>query len=163
MLLMLHIVYSSSSLHSENVSIAIERNLKHIAGIVAFGVSSVQTSIPLLQHLPKAQERASDVTAGQISTSIYPEAQSENFVLPNHVDYKLASAAVAHTRSLTFLKKHSIGPVFDLEAIWDEHTEYEFGNRSLAKTMGTMVQEPYVNHIPTVSTIPFEVVQEDYY
>lgn len=43
------------------------------------------------------------------------------------------------------------GPYFDLEAIWDEHTYYEFDNRSVECTMGTMVQEPYVNHIPTVS------------
>jgi carboxymethylenebutenolidase len=44
------------------------------------------------------------------------------------------------------------GPYFDLEQIWDEHTYFEFENRSVEWTMSTMVQEPYVNHIPTVST-----------
>lgn len=29
--------------------------------------------------------------------------------------------------------------VFDLEAIWEEHTYFEFEVRSVAKTMGTMV------------------------
>lgn len=43
------------------------------------------------------------------------------------------------------------GPYFDLEVIWDEHTYYEFDDRSVECTMATMVQEPYVNHIPTVS------------
>jgi carboxymethylenebutenolidase len=42
------------------------------------------------------------------------------------------------------------GPFFDLEKIWEEHAFYEFGDRSVEKTMGTMVQEPYVNHVPTV-------------
>ena len=43
------------------------------------------------------------------------------------------------------------GPCFDLEAIWEEHTLYEFGERAVEKTMSTMVQEPYVNHIPTMT------------
>ena len=43
------------------------------------------------------------------------------------------------------------GPYFDLEAIWDEHTKYEFEDRSVDKTMATMVDEPYVNHIPTLT------------
>lgn len=45
------------------------------------------------------------------------------------------------------------GPYFDLEDIWDEHTYYEFADRSVEHTMSTMVQEPYVNHVPTVSAI----------
>ena len=49
------------------------------------------------------------------------------------------------------LKKYIRGADFDLEAIWEEHTYFEFADRSAAKTMGTMVQEPYVNHVPTVS------------
>jgi hypothetical protein len=52
---------------------------------------------------------------------------------------------------LNFLKKHLGGPYFDLEKIWEEHTEYEFAVRSVARTMGPMVQEPYVNNVPTVS------------
>lgn len=48
------------------------------------------------------------------------------------------------------LKKYIRGADFDLEAIWEEHTYFEFADRSAAKTMGTMVQEPYVNHVPTV-------------
>jgi len=43
------------------------------------------------------------------------------------------------------------GLFFDLEAIWDEHTYFEFEVRSVAKTMGTMVAEPYVNNIPTMT------------
>ncbi|KAB8268090.1 LEA domain protein [Aspergillus minisclerotigenes] len=81
----------------------------------------------------------------------YDSASSSLFAIPgqNHFDYRLES--ISHTRNLTFLKSHMQGPNFDLEAIWDEHTYYELENRSVAKTMGTMVQEPYVNHIPTLT------------
>jgi carboxymethylenebutenolidase len=64
--------------------------------------------------------------------------------------YSPGPAALAHTRTLVFLRVQLGGPDFDREAIWEEHCRYEFEERSVAKTMGTMVEEPYVNHIPTV-------------
>ncbi|KAF8192418.1 hypothetical protein BJ912DRAFT_1021735 [Pholiota molesta] len=73
--------------------------------------------------------------------------------LYTHGNYAPGSAAIAHSRTLVFLRKWLGGPFFDLEAIWDEHTYYEFEARSVAKTMGTMVAEPYVNHVPTVTFI----------
>jgi carboxymethylenebutenolidase len=39
----------------------------------------------------------------------------------------------------------------DLEAIWEAHCRYEFETRDLDATMATMVAEPYVNHIPTMT------------
>jgi hypothetical protein len=45
------------------------------------------------------------------------------------------------------------GPFFDLEAVWEEHTRYEFGERDVEKTMATMVEQPYVNHIPTMTYV----------
>ncbi|KAI0096594.1 hypothetical protein GGR51DRAFT_543168 [Nemania sp. FL0031] len=83
----------------------------------------------------------------------YPSAKSPSFILPSSPDFHYPSANVSHTRSLTFLKSSPAlaGPVFDLEVIWDEHTALEFATRSVAKTMGTMVDEPYVNHIPVLT------------
>lgn len=80
----------------------------------------------------------------------YPTISSATFPLPFQSDFNYHAESVAHTRDLTFLKKHMGGPYFDLEAIWDEHTYYEFENRSVEHTMSTMVQEPYVNHVTTV-------------
>jgi carboxymethylenebutenolidase len=71
-------------------------------------------------------------------------------MIPGHPDFKMSKAGVAHTRSVAFIKKHLGGPFFDLEKIWDEHTYFEFEDRSVEKTMATMVQEPYVNHVPSV-------------
>lgn len=89
--------------------------------------------------------------SGTAKIYTYPTVRSPFFVLPNHEDFDYSAAGLAHTRALTFIKALTGGPIFDLEAIWEEHTWFEFGDRSAAKTMATMVQEPYVNHIPTVS------------
>jgi carboxymethylenebutenolidase len=39
----------------------------------------------------------------------------------------------------------------DLAALWDEHCRYEFETRDVDATMATMVESPYVNHIPTMT------------
>jgi hypothetical protein len=79
------------------------------------------------------------------------------FALPFQPSFNGSAEAVSHTRSLKFLKGLMDGPYFDLETIWDEHTYYEFADRSVEHTMSTMVQEPYVNHVPTVSRLEKDV------
>jgi carboxymethylenebutenolidase len=49
-----------------------------------------------------------------------------------------------------------------LEEIWEEHTYYEFADRSVEHTMSTMVQEPYVNHVPTVSVQSSRAIRDMY-
>ena len=39
----------------------------------------------------------------------------------------------------------------DLAALWDEHCRHEFETRDVSATMATMVEDPYVNHIPTMT------------
>jgi carboxymethylenebutenolidase len=98
-----------------------------------------------LFHLPQTQREKKE---GQIIHT-YPGIEA-SFIIPGHANFKISTAGVSHTRSVGFIKKHLGGPFFDLESIWDEHTYFEFGDRSVEKTMATMVQEPYVNHVPTV-------------
>ena len=108
---------------------------------------------PFLSHTVESQATQRLNINGESPSSFnYPSAKSINFVWPNHKDFNVNTATVAHSRSLKFIKDRLAGPYFDLEAIWDEHTYYEFDDRSVEKTMGTMVQEPYVNHVPTVRT-----------
>ncbi len=40
---------------------------------------------------------------------------------------------------------------YDLEALWEAHCRCEFETRDVAATMATMVGEPYVNHVPTMT------------
>lgn len=39
----------------------------------------------------------------------------------------------------------------DLAALWEAHCRCEFETRDVDATMATMVAEPYVNHIPTMT------------
>jgi carboxymethylenebutenolidase len=39
----------------------------------------------------------------------------------------------------------------DLAALWEAHCRHEFETRDVDATMATMVAEPYVNHIPTMT------------
>ncbi len=111
-----------------------------IVCVVTFGALSVDKpalgSIPLYVHSTgddKVPESTSSFTA-----SAYPDCKPA-FILPNSADYQAGPAGIAHTRSLVFLRKHLGGPTFDLEAIWEEHTYWEFERRSVAQTMATMV------------------------
>lgn len=80
----------------------------------------------------------------------YPSMDSPSFAVPFSEEFEYATEAVSHSRNLAFVKKVMGGPYFDLELLWEEHTFYEFGSRSVENTMATMVEEPYVNHVPTV-------------
>jgi carboxymethylenebutenolidase len=39
----------------------------------------------------------------------------------------------------------------DLASLWEQHTRAEFEARDVNLTMATMVEQPYVNHIPTMT------------
>ena len=39
----------------------------------------------------------------------------------------------------------------DLSALWEAHCRHEFETRDANATMETMVDEPYVNHVPTMT------------
>lgn len=119
-----------------------------IAAIVNYSPDPIPAPKPVLWHI--AGSPPPSTPSPTTTTHIYPSA-SPNFVLPAHTHYSSSLAAVSHTRTLSFLKPLLQGPHFDLEAIWDEHCRYEFGERAVGKTMGTMVQQPYVNHIPTMT------------
>ncbi|KAF9451993.1 hypothetical protein P691DRAFT_772602 [Macrolepiota fuliginosa MF-IS2] len=120
-----------------------------IACLLSYHTSSdvdcLSPRVPTLLHLTRKIDPLENTTIHFYS------AQSSHFVLPQSLDYDPGNAALAHSRSLVFLRRWLGGPFFDLEAIWDEHCYFEFEVRSVAKTMATMVQEPYVNHIPVMT------------
>lgn len=127
-------------------------SIPSITAIVSYN-GIIPTSIPQLLHVIGSPPSTPDPKPPTQTIYYYPSATSSNFVLPSSKDFRDSDAGLAHTRCLTFLKKLMNGPFFDLGAIWDEHTYFEFGMRDIEATMRTMVQEPYVNHIPTVSQV----------
>ncbi|KAL8651723.1 MAG: hypothetical protein Q9210_003089 [Variospora velana] len=79
----------------------------------------------------------------------YPEADP-GFAEHDLDQFDKVSAGLAWTRSLELVRKGFEVEV-DLEGIWEDHSRLEFVTRDAAATMETMVKEPYVNHIPTMT------------
>lgn len=94
-----------------------------------------------------------------IITALNQKPATEAYVYPG-VDHAFArpagdhfhkpSALLAHERSIAALRR-TIGPDYNLSALWEEHIRHEFDTRDVPATMATMVAEPYVNHIPTMT------------
>ncbi|KAF2085599.1 NTF2-like protein [Saccharata proteae CBS 121410] len=124
-----------------------------IGAIVCYGQDvRLEKPIPQIVHIPDEEMAYLSKPAHPEATKVHTYANAKyGFALPNDRNYRSSHAAIAHTRTLSFLKPLLGGPYFDLEAIWEEHAKYEFEDRSVPKTMATMVDEPYVNHIPTMT------------
>jgi carboxymethylenebutenolidase len=114
---------------------------------------------PLVLHIaeldkfcpPEARDQIVKTLTGQpnITLYVYPGVDHA-FARHGGEHYHRPSALMAHERSIAALKA-AIGPNYDLSALWDKHCEYEFGTRNVDDTMSTMVAQPYVNHIPTMT------------
>ncbi|EHA19891.1 hypothetical protein ASPNIDRAFT_179656 [Aspergillus niger ATCC 1015] len=129
--------------------------IERITAAVVYAAASnatqlISSGIPTMYHLAGKADTPLQRAFSTMQYD-YPNIESQFFALPNSTAFDYATEGVSHTRSLTFLKKHMNGPFFDLEVIWEEHTYFEFDNRSVEQTMATMVQERYVNHIPTMT------------
>jgi carboxymethylenebutenolidase len=137
-----------------NLVAGILDSVPSLAGAVIYASDSDKTTlqkanIPILRHI--AGRSAKLERNDSVTTYSYPNAKSHRMATPFVDDFDYWVESLSHTRNLTFLKPLTDGPYFDLEAIWDEHTYYEFADRSVEHTMSTMVDQPYVNHVPTVS------------
>ncbi|KAF7965894.1 hypothetical protein HWV62_40995 [Athelia sp. TMB] len=77
--------------------------------------------------------------------------QSGMKALDGSSGYHARSATdTSYSRTLQLLKR-TLGPHFDLEKLWDQHTYFEFADRDATKTMATMVPSPYVNHVAAMT------------
>ncbi|KAL7621030.1 hypothetical protein AAE478_008342 [Parahypoxylon ruwenzoriense] len=135
------------------ILVAIE-NCTEICAVVYYGISPTGATgdkLPSLAHIPGARHNEDNRGQSQNVRRHYYANAASCFAIPAHQDYHAASSSIAHTRTLSFLKPLVGGPYFDLEKIWDEHTYWEFQARSVEETMATMVEEPYVNHVPTLT------------
>ncbi|KAF7716731.1 Uncharacterized protein PECH_008658 [Penicillium ucsense] len=125
-----------------------------VAGVIFGSLSSSTVSksagLPILQHLAGKKPDTPSPNDG-LKIFYYPNAKSHRFATPFQDEFDYWAESVSHTRTLQSLKPLLNGPYFDLEHIWEEHTYYEFADRSVEHTMSTMVDQPYVNHVPTLT------------
>ncbi|KAH8719253.1 hypothetical protein GQ44DRAFT_809483 [Phaeosphaeriaceae sp. PMI808] len=130
-------------------------NTSEILATVVYGDISQQSAIlassaPTIHHLAGTGcERP--LRSEALTLYHYPSVESYKFSIRFQSSFRYNSEAISHTRSITHLKRLMGGPQFDFELIWDDHTYYEFADRSVGHTMSTMVKEPYVNHVPTLT------------
>ncbi len=80
---------------------------------------------------------------------VYPGADHA-FNNPSRNNFNKSAATLAHSRTIGLLRR-AIGPLYNLEELWEKHLECEFATRSAEETMKTMVAEPYVNHVPNMT------------
>ena len=98
-----------------------------------------------------AVEQIKAAFANRPDAEIYVyQGQDHAFARTKGDHYHKPSANLAHSRSLALFRR-VMGPKYDLSALWDQHCYQEFAARDVAATMKTMVDNPYVNHIPTMT------------
>lgn len=80
---------------------------------------------------------------------VYPGVK-HGFAARERAAFDAPAAGMAYSRSLAVLRQ-VLGPWYDLNALWEAHRACEFQQRDAAATMATMVPQPYVNHVPTMT------------
>jgi carboxymethylenebutenolidase len=103
---------------------------------------------PVTAHLDGGAPAAASAPP-QVSIFAYPDC-CEGFAVPGNPHFDPAFAGTAYSRTITALKR-AIGPHYNLEDLWEHHLACEFTAKDAAAAIETMVAEPYVNHVPTMT------------
>ena len=129
--------------------VAIEASLDEAANITC----------PMVMHFasedqfvpPDAVDAVRNTFEGRSEIEIYYyHGVNHAFATPGRDSYHKPSTMMAYSRSIALLRR-VLGPIYDLSQLWDKHCEHEFASRDVPATMATMVDQPYVNHIPTMT------------
>ena len=95
--------------------------------------------------------RAKDgVLRGNASGVVCYGGSAPGFAIPHRASFDKRTDSLAHSRVLGLLRR-VLGPHYDLVALFEEHVRHEFETRDVDATMATMIDEPYVNHVPTLA------------
>jgi carboxymethylenebutenolidase len=113
---------------------------------------------PLMVHLAGRDSEMPETARQAVRAAFSTSDSMEMYVYPvergfydrERRGYDAYSASTAYSRTIGMFRR-TIGPRYDLDALWEEHTRYEFETRDVDATMRTMVAEPYVNHVPTMT------------
>lgn len=79
----------------------------------------------------------------------WPEG-APGFSIPFRESFSRRADDLAHTRTLDLLRR-ILGPHYDFVDLFAQHLYHEFETRDVDATMETMIDEPYVNHVPTLA------------
>jgi carboxymethylenebutenolidase len=90
-----------------------------------------------------------------VKTHVYPN-RDHAFGRPGGEHYDAVDAELADLRTLEFFVGNLAGAGLasahqSLSSKWDDHVKFEFATRDTAETLGTMVADAYVNHVPVMT------------
>ncbi len=128
-------------------------------GIERFIEEAPKVKCPMVFHYaeldkfapPAVVEAVRKAFAGRDDIEIYNYPGADHaFARKGGDHFDKPSAMMAHSRSIALFRK-VLGPHYNLSALWEMHCYYEFGTRDVDATMKTMVPQPYVNHVPTMT------------
>ena len=128
-------------------------------GMDAHVDEAAKVSVPIVFHMAELdgyaplEQREALMAAfeGNPNATFYVyQGQDHAFAREEGEHYDKPSTLMASGRTMELFHR-AIGPIFDLSKLWEDHTYFEFGTRNVPDTMGTMVAEPYVNHVPTMT------------
>jgi carboxymethylenebutenolidase len=120
---------------------------------------AIKIKVPMVLHFasedkyapPEAVEQIKQAFKGRSDVEIYVyQGVDHAFARTGGMHYDRPASMMAHSRSIALFRK-VMGPHYDLSALWELHTMHEFGTRDVDATMKTMVAQPYVNHVPTLT------------
>jgi len=66
-------------------------------------------------------------------------------------DFDFGFDCTASPRAIRNCARLAAMPTHKLSQLWEEHTKHEFETRDTEATLATMVEDAYVNHIPTLT------------
>ena len=120
---------------------------------------AAKIKVPMVLHFGGADKFVPPAAVARIRKALAKRPGFEIYEYPG-CDHAFASrgrpqfdrlaAGMAHSRALALFRR-TMGPHFNLSALWEEHCYQEFAARDVPATMKTMVADPYVNHIPTMT------------
>ncbi len=128
-------------------------------GMDAHGDEAAKVTVPLVFHMAELDQyapaeardtlQAAFVGNDNATFHLYP-GTDHAFAREEGDHYDKPAALMAYGRTMETFRR-VLGPVYDLSSLWDAHCFHEFATRNVPDTMATMVAEPYVNHIPTMT------------
>jgi carboxymethylenebutenolidase len=101
---------------------------------------------PLIPPAAVAQIRAAFAGRSQAKVYDYPDV-GHGFYLVGRPSLHPLSSQLAHSRTIALLRR-VLGPHYDLEALWDQHLDWEFAKVSAEGALTTMTPHPVNLNVP---------------
>lgn len=112
--------------------------------VLQFGVDGAPEALEAANKIREAHKRRD-------GSRVLDWAEARpGFAIPHRPTFHRRADDLAHTRTLELVRR-VLGPYYDFGALFAEHIHHEFETRDVDATMATMIDQPYVNHVPTLA------------